>query len=267
MIQSRYALVCVVLLLCSSITNQLQADEYKISVQPILPQHQVKQAYQPLADYLAEQTGHTFTITTYKNFLTYWERMKQQKGFDFALDAAHFTDWRVKRQNFDVMARLPDTVSFSLVTNEDNFVFEAEELVMKKIATMSSPGLGGIRLSNMFPNPVRLPFFVQSSDSVDAARRVVSGKADAAIIPTLLVSRFEELNLVDTTEPVPHMGFSSSSKVSENVRQQVQKALVEASSSDAGRRMLEQLNIGRFEMADNTIYDGYAELLQDVFGY
>jgi len=31
--------------------------------------------------------------------------------------------------------------------------------------------------------------------------------------------------------------------------------------------MLEQLKLNKFEPADNATYDGYSELLKDVFGY
>ena len=251
----------------STLAGVLQAATYTIAVQPILPEERLQQVYQPLADYLSAQTGETFSIKTFRNFVTYWERMKRQDGFDFVLDAAHFTDWRVKRKGYHVLARLPGTVSFSLVTNDDNFVFEPEELILKKIATMPSPGLGAIRLNEMYPNPMRLPVFVQSRDSDDAARRAETGRTEAAIIPTPLVARYDKLNLVVTTEPVPHMGFSASPDIPPALRQKVQQALVSASQTAAGKSMLDKLNIEAFIAADAAAYDGYGELLQDVFGY
>ncbi len=51
-----------------------QAAEYSLAIQPILPQEELKKNYQPLADYLSAETGHTITISTQRNFLFYWTK-------------------------------------------------------------------------------------------------------------------------------------------------------------------------------------------------
>ena len=243
------------------------AAHYYIAIQPVLPAAQIEKAYEPLARYLSDKTGHEFSIKSYRNFLTYWARMQKAENMDFVLDAAHFTDFRVQRKNYRILAKFPDTVSFTVVTGEDNFVFEMEELISKRIATMASPGMGAIRLIDMFPNPVRLPFYIEASNSVDAVNRVLDGKVDAAIIPSPLVGNYDGLNTVVSTEPVPHMAMSASPDVPEDVALAVKKALLEASKSPQGKKMLEKVNIEYFEDADARLYAGYAEMLQDVFGY
>jgi len=45
---------------------------------------------------------------------------KKKKGFDLALDTAHATDYRIKNQGYTVLAKPPDTASFSIVTGEDS---------------------------------------------------------------------------------------------------------------------------------------------------
>lgn len=248
-------------------SSLLFADEYNLVIQPVLSQEDIRTNYQPLAEYLTEQTGHKFIVKTHKNFFTYWERMKKGKNFDFVLDAAHFTDFRVQRQNFTVLAKFPDTVSFTVVSGEDNLVFDMEELISKKIATMPSPGLGAIRLNSMFPNPARLPHFVQMHNSNEAAQKVIDQEVDAAIIPTPLVSLYSELNSVLSTEPVPHMALSVSPKVAPDVAEKVKQALLNANKTQSGKAMLSHLNLAAFEPASNSVYQGYAELLEGVFGY
>lgn len=257
-------LTSISLMLSSTI---LFAYEYNLVVQPVLSEQDIRKNYQPLAEYLASQTGHTFTIKTHKNFFTYWERMKKAKGFDFVLDAAHFTDFRVQRQNYTVLAKFPDTVSFTVVSNEDNLVFDMEELISKKIATMASPGLGAIRLNSMFPNPARLPYFIQIPNSNEAAVKVLNAEVDAAIIPTPMVSLYSDLNTILSTEPVPHMALSAASHIPADVIKQVKQALLGAKDMPAGKKMLSRLNIASFEPATNSLYHGYAELLDGVFGY
>jgi len=243
------------------------AGNYYFSVQPVLPRDQIQRSYQPLANYLSKKTGHTFSIKTYRNFLTYWARMQKAKNMHFVLDAAHFTDYRVQRKNYTVLAKFPDTVSFTVVTGEENFVFEMEELISRKIATMPSPGLGAVRLCNMFPNPVRLPSLIEASDSVDAVQMVLDGNVDAAIIPSPLVGNYENLNSVISTDPVPHMAVSASPEVPDEVAAAVKQALVQAVNTAEGRKMLEKMKIEYFEDTSEEVYAGFAELLDGVFGY
>ena len=185
----------------------------------------------------------------------------------FVLDAAHFTDYRVQRKGYKVLAKFPDTVSFTVVTGEENFVFEMDELISKRIATMASPGMGAVRLDSMFPNPVRLPFYIEASDSVDAVKRLYDGDVDAAIIPSPLVGNYENLNTVVSTEPVPHMAFSASPEVPDDVVLTVKQALVGASDTPEGKKMLAEMKIEYFEDADDDVYAGYSALLEGVFGY
>jgi len=245
-----------------------QAAEYKLAIQPILSQHELIKIYQPLADYLTKATGHTITIATQRNFLFYWTKMRRgNKGFDLVLDAAHFTDYRIKKQGYTVLAKLPDTVSFSIVTSEDNFILDVEELIGMRVATMPSPSLGSLRLEELFPNPMRIPTYVWELNTTVAVDNIKSGAVDAAIIPTRMASTYENLNTVLTTEPVPHMALSASPDIPADVANTIRQALVNANTTDNGKKMLAQINMEKFEAADNDTYDGYAELLKEVFGY
>jgi len=247
--------------------DNLIAAEYKLAIQPTLPANEIMKSYQPLADYLSTQTGHKITIVTHRNFLSYWEKMKKSKTFDLVFDAAHFTDYRIQRKDYQVIAKVPDTVSFTVVTGENNFVLEVEDLVLKKVATMTSPGLGALRMASLFPNPARLPRYVMASDSTDAIDKLTSGKVEAAIIPTPLVGNYDGLNSVTTTDPVPHMALSSSPRVPADVVESIRNALVGAAHNKTGSLMLSKLNVAEFVPANNTMYAGYADLLEGVFGY
>lgn len=259
-------LLIYTLILCSFSVNAIAA-KYSLAIQPVLPAKQIEKNYLPLAQYLSKKTGHTFTITSYRDFLSYWIKMKRGKDMDFVLDAAHFTDFRIKRKGYRAIVKLPDTVSFTVVTGEDNFVFDMEELISKRIATMPSPGLGAVRLNSMFPNPVRLPFFIQASDSIDAVNKVLDGSVDAAIIPSPLVNNFDSLNSVISTDPVPHMALSASPDVPDDVVQSVKKALLDAPNTVEGKKMLAEMNFEPFQDANQEMYAGYAKLLDGVFGY
>lgn len=256
-------LVILALFFCTAVS----AREYTLSIQPTLPKDAVMKSYQPLADYLSKQTGHKIKIKAYRNFFTYWQKMKNTNDFDFVLDAAHFTDYRAWNKNYSVLAKIPNTVSFSIVTLDDVLLFDMDDLVLEKIATMTSPGLGGIRLYEIFHNPTRLPIQVTVNNSSEAVNAIVQGRAVAAIIPTPLVNNYDYLNTVMTTKSVPHMAFSASPNVPEVVQRDIQNALLKANSSKDGQAMLKRLDLKKFESTNREEYAGYSSLLKDLFGY
>jgi len=240
---------------------------YRFSQHCTLPKDVVLKTYQPLADYLSEQTGHKIKIKAYRNFFTYWQKMKNTNDFDFVLDAAHFTDYRIWNKGYSVLAKLPNTVSFSVVTLDDVLIFDMDELVLKKVATTTSPGLGGIRLYEIFQNPTRLPIEVTVNDADEAIDAIVKGKAVAAIIPTPLVRKYDNLNTVMTTKSVPHMAFSASPNVPEVVQRDIQNALIKANHSKEGLAMLKKINLEKFDPTTAQEYNGYSSLLKGLFGY
>lgn len=254
------------ILLCLFSTPLLALD-LTLTVQPVLPKAQIIKAYKPLADYLSAQTGHNVKVKAHLNFLTYWADMRRKKAGELVLDAAHFTDYRIQKNNYQVLAKLPESVSFTVVTHEDELVFDIEELVLKKVATMVSPSIGAIRLLNLFPDPMHQPRIVYAKDSNDAAQLVMDKKAFAAIIPSALVSRYEGLNTVVNTDSLPHMALSASPDIPDDDRAAIQKALVTAADTEAGHAMLQKLNFPEFEHADTKTYKGYSTLLSGVLGY
>jgi ABC-type phosphate/phosphonate transport system substrate-binding protein len=243
------------------------AAEYQLAIQPILSKSKTEQAYKPLADYLSRATGHKITVKASMNFLGYWESMRRGNGYDIVLDAAHFTDYRDRKMKYTVVAKLQDTVTFSLVTNEDVLLFEPEELIAKKVATIPSPSLGGVRLAELFPNPLRQPRIVGTPNAQEALKKLKNGEVDAALVPTPLIRGDTSLNVVVTTEPVPHMAFSTSSKIDPKTRNAIRKALTSAQKTPEGQAMLKAINLPGFDPASNANYNGYASLLDGVWGY
>jgi len=243
------------------------AQTYNLIVQPILAPERSISFYKPLADYLSLRTGENIRIIASVNFPAYWETMKKGKEYDIILDAAHFTDFRIKRLGYKVLAKVPDTVSYSLVTDEENLILDAEELISKPIATMLSPGLGGIRLSEIFPNPLQQPIIIESSDSISAVESVKKGKVAAAIIPTPLLNSLSGLNTIITTDPVPHVAISVSPRINSSLRKKIKKALVDAVNIKDGRAMLDAIRFPQFVSCEASDYDGQAKLLFGVWGY
>jgi ABC-type phosphate/phosphonate transport system substrate-binding protein len=261
---SLFALVFIVLVM--SFSFQVSAKEYSFVVQPIYKPDKIKAIYQPFVEYLKKETGATFNVIAEKSFLTYWIKMKKGK-YDLIMDAAHFTDYRITHMDYQVLVKMPDTVTFSLITNSKEFIFDEKELVGKKLITFPPPSLGSTRLVKMFPNPLRQPRITSTNSAIQAIKAVQRGEYFAALVPTPMLNQFKNVNTVSTTQPVPHMAISASGSIDKELQSKIRVALLKASGSEQGRKMLNGLNITSFKTTTAKAYRGYEKLLAGVWGY
>lgn len=248
------------LIILSGFSINTSAQEYTFVVQPIMQPQQARTTYQPLVDYLKKQTGLNIKLVTERNFLTYWMNVKKGK-YDLVLDAAHFTDYRVKNLSYSVLAKIPDTVTFSLITHQSNLILELDELVAKKLTTLPPPSMGATRLLQLFKNPTRQPTISSTRSGSEAINAVQTGKSFAAIVPTPMLKDVNDINVIRTTEPLPHMGFSASSKLSADQQHKIKKALLNAKLHHEGKNILSHLQITEFSDTNNAAYNGYEKLL------
>jgi len=257
---------CITALFALLAAGPALAERYTLAIHPVLPKSKTVATFQPLADYLNKATGHTFSLQTTANFLVHWQMMKRER-FDLVLDGPHFTDYRVRKMDYEVVAKQPAVVSYTLIGDPDLFILEPADLIGKTIATTPSPALGALRLAQLFANPLRQPNIVEAEDSEAAAQKALAGETAAAMIPAPMVGRYPGLVTIQTTEQVPAPALSASPRVAPEHREAIRDALRRADRTPAGRRVLEALNISHFEAAENSDYAGYAVLLEGVWGY
>jgi len=247
------------------------AEELVLAVQPILDEAQTRQAFQPLCDYLAEQSGRKCTLFTTGHFYPYWETIRHGQKFNLVLDAAHFTDYRVQKMGYQVLAKIPDTVSYTLVTRSADLVVEPNELIGKRVATLGIPSIGAARLNAMFPNPSRQPTAIEVPDAEHGIKLLLSGKVHAAILPTPIISQQmaagAAISVVMTTDAIPHIALSAAPSLDSGTRELLRKALTNAHNTEAGRSMLKKIGFERFDPASASLYAGQGRMLKEYWGY
>jgi len=236
-------------------------------VQPINSEATTEANYRPLVEYLSKRTGRQIELRPVNNYLIFWGMARRKDQFDIALDAAHMTSYRVAMHDHRVIAKVPSRVSYSLVTTDDSLILDPDELVGKRVATLPSPGLGAIRLLEMYPKLMSQPVLVRATNTEDAIAKLRAGSVGAAVIPTPLVSNFEGISVVEVTDSVPSPAISVGPKVSAQTAKDLRKALLEMANSEQGRAVLEGAHLSGFEAADNSTYEGYHSLLDGVWGY
>lgn len=255
--------ILTVVVFLVSLSFQSTAGAYDFAVQPILPKKDLERSYKPLARYLANKTGQPIKFVAYSNFLRYWDDMKAGK-FDLVMDAAHLVDYRIQRLDHEVLGKVKDKVSFSLVTTEDNAVLEPSELIAKRISCLAPPSRGNLQIDKFFPNPIRQPFKQETRSFREAIKLLQKGKVHASIIPTPMVGGFPDLYVVETTDLWPHMGVTAAPSMPADVKAAISKALLGMEGDPAAADVLKAGSLPGFEATTNEEYEGYMKLLTDT---
>jgi ABC-type phosphate/phosphonate transport system substrate-binding protein len=245
--------------------------ELVLGVSPLLDEQDTRRQFQPLCDYLGAVSQRPCRIVTRPNYLTYWESMRRGQTYNLLLDDAHFTDYRIQKMGYTVLAKIPHTVTYSLAIPRSAKIHDPARLVGRRIATLGIPSMGAAFLNGLFPQPSKQPIPVEVDNAAEGFALLRSGKVEAAILPTPLVReeilRGAELRVLLSTAPIPQMGISVAPDIDPDTRKLLQKALLQAHKSPAGQKLLAELGIERFDAATATIYKGQARILQQYWGY
>jgi phosphonate transport system substrate-binding protein len=255
-----------VLVFWAALPTAAGADQLTMSVHPVLSAEETRRTYQPLASYLKKKTGHDIQILTSANFLVHWQFTRRGQSA-LLIEGPHMVDYRIKKMGYTVLAKMPEVISYTLVAHPNLLVLEPQELVGKSVATLPAPSLGAVRLNEIFPNPLRQPILVEVDNMEVAVQRVMEGKASGAIIPSAMVGRFPDVNTVANTAQAPAPGITAAPWVSEQAKRDLRQALLAAQRDPEGQAALQALKIGRFEEATPAQFDGYARLLEGMWGY
>lgn len=255
------------LLLLCSLAPAVQAASYTFAVQPIQSPAKTRAVFQPLADYLGKATGHSFKLVTNSNFLVYWQAMRQGQ-YDLVFDAAHFTDYRIQKMGYTVLAKVPGNVSLSLVAAPGADVLDPKDLAGKGVAVQPVPSVAALALNRWFTGEImRRPRLIEALSFEEAAGLALEGKAMAAMIPTPMASQYPKLTLVTSTDPIPGLAISASGKVPAETQQAIATALIGADKSPDGQALLKAVNLPGFEAAKPETFKGYESWLKGQHGY
>jgi len=259
--------ICALGLSLSALFQPAMAATLDFAIQPILGEEETRKSFMPLAEFFAKVTGDEINIHTARDFPEYWVNQKKNNPYEIMMDNAFFTDYRNEKEGWTSIAKIPGLVSYTLIVTADNAVFEADELVGQKIASLMPPAPSGIFLGQMFRNPLRQPYISATDSSEESLQVLLDGKVMGAIIPTPLVNQAlqegKDLVVVKTSVQIPHVAISVSPNVSEEMRDKLRTALLEADKNDEGIAMLKKLGFSNFEPADPSGYAGLMQYLID----
>jgi phosphonate transport system substrate-binding protein len=267
----RWRLPWVLVLLFVALEARAAVSELVLGVAPLLTEAETRAQFQPLCDYLGRAAQLPCRIGTRPNFLSYWEAMRRGQTYNLILDDAHFTDYRAQKMGYTVLAKIPNTVTYSLAVPRAAKLSDPARLVGRRIATLGIPSMGAALLNGLFPQPSKQPIPVEVDSVEEGFALLRAGKVAAAILPTPLVRqeivRGAPFRVLLSTAPIPHLGFSAAPELDPELRQKLRDALLNAHKTEAGRAMLHAIGLERFDPASATVYAGQGRILKEYWGY
>lgn len=238
-------------------------------LQPTIGDRRSEALYQPFVNYLQASTGRRYKVQAPANFMAHWETVRRN-NYDVVLDAPHFTDYRVRKFDFHVLAKATNTESYSLIVREHERPRDPTALANRRIAALGLPSMGVARLYAMFPNPAKQPHVIEVTRPEEGVQLLLRKQVEAALLPTPFVSRrlnHGDIAVVLTTEPAPPFAVSVSPRVPAAVRDAIRANLLRAHEIDAGQQMLQRIGIDRFEPASADTFANQGNVLKGFWGY
>ena len=245
-----------------------QAAEVRLMVEPSYPPDKAAEVFKPLAEYLSKTTGHKITLLTPRNYHFFWRDVRQNTPVDLVFEEAHFTDYHVKRYNFEPLAKTAEKTSYTLLGSDQLKAPTLDALIGRSIVTMPSPSLGFALLIEFFPNPVAQPNILSSAASWrDGVETVFAGEADAAIVPTWLKDQYPNLSSIKTSRAFPGSAFSAAAALDPKIKQDIKVALLKLHENKDYFPVLSELGTAKFVEATAAEYDGAQNMLKGFFGF
>lgn len=237
-----------------------------LAVQPVISENAALDRYRPLARYLSQTLGTQVKLQTFNNFVSYWQGIVGgHHQPDLILDAAHFTGYRAAYLDYTIVARIPESISYTLVTTDEQQVLEADELVAKPVASLGAPSMGAMMLKSMFPNLLRKPILVEVKGSHEAILKLRAGEVTAALIPTRTINQYDDLNVVESSKSYPAPALSVAPWVTQETKASIRKALLNAHNTRDGKLALERSGIPLFVEANGADYEAATALLEQYW--
>lgn len=242
-------------------------SDYVFTAPPRESLSQGKEIYQPIADYLSKATGERFVYHHPQNWTEY-SRAMQAGEYDLVFDGPHFVSWRVEYINHEVVAKLPQLHIWRVITNRsDESIQNLDDLVGKKVCAPKSPNFGMLTMMSHYPNPDKEPVHVITKGWKDGFNGVVDGKCVATVLPKTNHVKFdpkeEKTRALHTHLPYPNQAFTTSSKITPNLKARIEDKLLSEEGQAALKKLRDRFSRGeRLVGAVSEEYEGISMVLK-----
>ena len=240
----------------------------EFAIEPSYSQEQMQEVYRPFLSYLEKSTGYKFKLITFRNYNSYWQEMREKRGWDLTFDEAHFTDYRIERMEFEPLVRTLEPGTYVLASSNDLGAGNTTALLAERITTMAAPSLGYALLLEYFPNPMQQPDIRTNAASwLDAVDAVFAEESRATMVPANVAAAYPNLYEIVRSREFSGPAISASSKVAPEVKAKITEALLKMHEDQDAFSALNELRISQFVKATALEYQGSGKVLKNFYGY
>lgn len=231
-----------------------------------------KQVYEPVAEYLGKILGERVEYRHPADWGIYQAEM-QSGTYDIVFDGPHFTQWRVARQNHEILVKTPGDLVFVVVVKDaDSKYRKLTDLRGHTICGLAPPNLATQTVLNTF-GVGREPNLVLSPSFPAALSEMLSGKCAGAIMPEPMYKNLHakepnKSRVIYTSKGYPNQTITAGKKISAAKKKLLRERLVAPEAMKAMPAFMKQYTGGKgLEPANPQDYIGMEIYLKDSWGF
>jgi len=259
------------ILLAPTFYTQQASANLVLSAPPLGKPAAERKVYEPVAAYLSKILGETVTYRYPDNFGLYQAEMQLGK-YDIVFDGPHFAEWRVVKENHEILAKAPGQLEFEVVVkNADTEYKTLEDLKGRTVCGLAPPNLATQLIFQKFK--VTEPHLILSSSFPAAYAQMLSGKCHAVILPDKMYENLAKnapikTRVIYTSKKYPTLTITASRKIGAAKLDKLKAELVSPEAKAAMPLFVKQFTAGHGLMKANPAdYVGMEQLLKDSWGF
>ncbi|MDP2723392.1 MAG: phosphate/phosphite/phosphonate ABC transporter substrate-binding protein [Bacteroidales bacterium] len=247
----------------------IELPVYSFAIHPLHNPNKLIQSYQPLINYLnAHVSGYRFTLEASRDYSVFEEKYKAGKP-DFLLP----NPWQTLQAincgySVIAMAGDPDDFKGIFIVRNDGDIQTPSDLKGKSISYPSPTALAACIMPQYY-------LYCSGIDVVNDIENHYVGSQESSIMNVFLrrtavgatwpppwrafqidhPREAAELRVIWETEPLINNSVMVRHDIPQELKQQVQKLLLELCNTDQGKTILNGMETARFSMATNQDYD------------
>ena len=237
--------------------------------------------FKPLADYLGERLGRTVSLTTSKDFDSFWQGVSEQR-----YDIVHYNQYHyiLSAKTYQVIAQQQEfgkkAVGGALYVRKDSGITELSQL---RGRTIIFGGGKDAMLSYIAPRFLLMQAGLKEGDfksefavnPPNALLALYHRQADAAgggdILIDLPVVRnainAQELQILSATEPLLFLPWAVKRSMPAKLRDSIQSIMIGLEREEAGRNVLNAAKATGIGRAEDRDYNPHRKMTTAVFGH
>jgi phosphonate transport system substrate-binding protein len=238
--------------------------------------------FRPLANYLERELGRPVTMELSPNFDTFLKNLKQRR-----YDLVHLNP-------FDYLSAHEELAYDALVQNEEfgeatimGAIYVRHDSGIRQLSQLKGKSIlfgGGPRAMMSYIVPTYLlrqagltkddyeeSFAINPPNAVLATflRRADAGGAGEVVQRLPVVTHkidVSQLDLIAVSQPLPHLPWAVKREMSAELKQRLQRLLIDLKQTEEGRKILKQARLSALNPVTDKDYDAHRTIVDSVYG-